>query len=363
MGAVRVGAGRAIDHNRRDMSGQGHQIFVDELERFAAEVADVRAIAARLTTPLRVAVSGRRAVGRSTVARALAHAGGLRGSITVTRPQDADLDVYVIAEVIKPEDRDAIAAARRPVLVVLNKADLIGAPQGQACADGATTAAKTRCARLAHLSGLTGLTIEPVVGVLAVAALDDLLDDVLWVALQVLATQPANVSSPDSFVAGEHPVPAEIRRRLLDTLDLFGITQAIGTIQHGATPAETRAMLRRLSCIDGIVDKIAAVGAQVHYRRVLDAVAELETLAVTDRRVAEFLSRDDTVIARMAAAVDVVDAAGMAVDRCDNAAAHLRRAVGWQRHSHEPVAALHRACGADIVRGSLRLWSKVGGSA
>jgi hypothetical protein len=342
------------------MSGQGHQIFVDELERFAAEVADVRAIAARLTTPLRVAVSGRRAVGRSTVARALAHAGGLRGSITVTRPQDADLDVYVIAEVIKPEDRDAIAAAARPVLAVLNKADLIGAPQGQAYTNGASTAANARCA---HLSVLTGVPVEPVVGVLAVAALDDLLDDTLWAALQMLATRPADLNSPDGFVAGGHPVPAEVRRRLLDTLDLFGITQAVVAIQHGATAAETRARLRRLSCIDGVVDKIEAVGAQVHYRRLLGAVAELEALAVTDQRAAEFLSRDDTVIARMAAAVDVIEAAGMGVDRCDNAVAHLRRAVGWQRYCRGPVAGMHRACGADIVRGSLRLWSKVERSA
>jgi hypothetical protein len=343
------------------MSGQGHQIFVDELERFTAEVAGVRAIAARLATPLQVAVSGRRAVGRSTVARALARAGGSRGSIIVTGSQDAELDVYVIAEVIKPEDRDAIAAARRPVLAVLNKADLVGAPQLQACADGATTAAKTRCARLSRLSGLTELTVEPVVGVLAVAALDDLLDDALWAALQVLATQPADLNSPDSFVAGEHPVPADVRRRLLDTLDLFGITQAMAAIQRGATRAETRALLRRLSCIDGVVDKIEAVGAQVHYRRVLDAVAELETMAVTDRRVADFLSREDTVIARMAAAVDVVEAAGMAVDRCDDAAALLRRAVGWQRYSRGPAEGMHRACGADIARGSLRLWSKAGG--
>jgi hypothetical protein len=56
----------AIEHSRwRDMSGRGHRIFIDELECFAAEVAEMRcaAIAARLTAPLRVAVSGCRAVG------------------------------------------------------------------------------------------------------------------------------------------------------------------------------------------------------------------------------------------------------------------------------------------------------------
>ena len=79
------------------------------------------AIAKRLATPLRVAVTGRRGVGRSTVARALACAG-----LAVTPPRGmADVDVYVLAEVVKPEDRAAIEAAGRPVLAVLNKADLI----------------------------------------------------------------------------------------------------------------------------------------------------------------------------------------------------------------------------------------------
>ena len=98
------------------MIGQGRQIFVDELERFATEVADSRcaAIARRLAAPLRVAVSGRRGVGRGTVARALARAADLRGTITLSTSPEVDVDVYVVAEVVKPEDRDAIAAADRP---------------------------------------------------------------------------------------------------------------------------------------------------------------------------------------------------------------------------------------------------------
>ncbi len=337
------------------MIGQRHQIFVDELERFAADAADSRcaALAHRLAAPLVVAVSGRRGVGRNTVAHALARVGDSRKTITVTTSPEADVEVdvevYVIAEVVKPEDRAAIAAAGRPVLAVLNKADLIATTQPGRHPDGPTSAARTRCAQL---SARTGLPIEPVVGLLAVAALDDLVDDAIWAALRVLASRP-----------GEQPVAAELRRRLLDTLDVFGVEQALAAIRRGATRDQTRAVFRQLSCIDDVVDKIESVGAQVCYRRLLDAVAQLRTLAVTDRRVGEFLSRDDTVIARMAAAVDVVEAAGITVDRCDSAAAYLRRAVGWQRYSRGPVAGLHRACGADIVRGSLRLWSKVGSSA
>ena len=98
---------------------EGTQIFVDELARFAAGHADARvtAIAERVAAPLRVAVRGRRGVGRSTVARALDRA-GIASGITVQpgghRRQDVDVVVYVTAEVVKPEDPDAIAAARRP---------------------------------------------------------------------------------------------------------------------------------------------------------------------------------------------------------------------------------------------------------
>ena len=293
-----------------------------------------------------MAVSGRRGVGRSTVAHALARAGDLRGTITVTTSLEADVDVYVVAEVVKPEDCDAIAGTGRPVLAVLNKADLIATTQSGRHPHGPTTAARDWSARL---STRTGVPIEPLAGVLAVAALDDLVDDTLWAALQMLATQD--------------PVTTQLRRRLLDTLDVFGVTQAVAAIRRGATRAETDTLLRRLSCIDEVVDKIGILGAQVHYQRVLDAVAELETLAVTNRRVGEFLSRDDTVVARMLAAVDAVEAVGLKVDRFDSAAAHLRRAVDWHRYRRGPVAGMHRACGADIVRGSLRLWSKVGGSA
>jgi hypothetical protein len=326
------------------MIGQGHQIFVDELQRFAAEGADSRcaAIADRLAAPLRVAVAGPRGVGRSTIAHALAGAADLR-RITVTTSPDADVQLYVVADVVKPEDQAAIGAAGLPVVAVLNKADLIATTQPGCHPEGPTLAARRRCAQL---SARAGVPIEPVVGLLAVAAVDDLVDDALWAALQVLA--------------GGQSVATELRRRLLDTLDVFGIVQAVAAIRGGATRDQTCAMLRQVSCIDRVVDSIEAMGAQVHYRRMLRAVAELQTLAVSDPRVGEFLTRDETVVARMALAVDVVEAAGMKVDRGQHAAAYRRRAVAWQRYSRGPVTGLHRACGADIVRGSLRLWSAAG---
>jgi hypothetical protein len=306
-------------------------------------VSDPRctAIARRLATPLRVAVSGRRGVGRRTVAHALDQAGDRRKTITLTTSSAADVHLYVLADAVKPEDRTAIAAAR-PLLAVLNKADLIATTEPGCHPHGPTPAARARCAQL---SVGAGTSIEPMVGILAA---DGLVDDALWAGL--------------SLQAGGHPVDARLRGRMLDVLDEFGVAQASAAIRRGATRADVAALLRRLSGIDGVVDKIEVLGAPVRYRRVCDAVAELETLAVTDRRIHEFLTRDDTVVARMMGAVDVVEAVGMDVDRGDTAAAHLRRAVHWQRYRRGPVTGTHRTCGADIVRGSLRLWTKVGGA-
>jgi hypothetical protein len=139
------------------MTGQGHRIFVDELARFAAGRSDPRvtAVAERAGAPLRVDVRGRRGVGRRTVARALDRAGAGCGisATTGSAPSAADAVVYVTAEVIKPEDTEAIAAAGRPVLAVLNKADLAGSLSGRA-AGGPMAAARERCATLAARVGL-----------------------------------------------------------------------------------------------------------------------------------------------------------------------------------------------------------------
>lgn len=382
------------------MRGTGYQNFVDQLTRFAAVAADrrVRAIAERAAAPLRVAVRGRRGVGCATVARALRCAGGATGIAVLPRepagdPSDpgAELVVYVIAEVVKPEDRDATqahAAARQPVVAVLNKADLAGPLSGS----GPISAARTRCARY---SALLGVPVEPMIGLLAAAVLDDLDEDV-WVALRLLAADPASSTalegSFDGFLAAQLPIPTELRRRLLRMLDLFGI--AIGMAAFRALPDHdgpagpaipVRALLRRVSGIDAVVARICAMGAEVRYRRVLAAVAELEALAVSAEQFSEqigrFLGDDDTVLARMAAAAAAAPSSAPRgkpdlapeSDPSDGPVAYLGRAVHWQRctlgrsrdnrWSGPGVASdIRESCRADIVRGALRLWSRAGGT-
>ncbi len=340
-----------------------HGTFAGELARFAAGHADPRlaAIAERAAAPLRVAVTGRRGVGVSTIARALDRAGRASNMVVTSDGPGSDVVVYVTAEVLKPEDVAAIAATPRAV-VLLNKADLVGSLSG---GDGPIAAARRRCA---DLSAVTGVPLEPIGGLLAVAALAGLERD-CWAALRALALHRGCLGgSHAEFLAAPGPVPADRRLRLLDALDLFGIALGVAALRRGRTPAQVRALLRHVSGVDTVVRRVAAAGAAVRYRRVLDAAADLEALAVADERIGAFLSRDDTVLARMAAALEMAEAAGLgpgsAADLRDDPDGHLTRAARWRRCGLgrlDPASELHRACGADIARGSLRLWSRARG--
>jgi hypothetical protein len=299
----------------------------------------------RIAEPLHIAVLGRDGVGGGTVAAALTAAG-----VTVTSDVTAaDVHIVVVAESLKPEERVRLAAADRPTVTVLNKADLTGLGDG-----GPLTRAHRRAA---ECRALTGVPTVPMIALLATADLDD----ELLSALRVLVTEPADLTSTDAFVLAGHSLRPELRRRLLATLDRFGIARAILALGEGADDATVSTVLRRASQIDRVVAHVEAAGAPVRYRRIRSVVSELHYLAVQsgDKRLVEFLSTDETVLAMMAAAVDVIEAAGVAVDRGDDAAAHLRRAVHWRRYSRGPVDALHRSCGADISRGSLRLLGSI----
>ncbi len=361
------------------MKGQGTRVFVDELTRFAAGYADPRvtAITERAAEPLRVAVRGRRGAGRGAVARGLRAAAEQAGIAPAVFREaapvggmqpDAEVIVHVVTEVVKPEDADAIAGARQPVLAVLSKADLVGSLSGRT-GDGPIEAARRRAA---DLSALVGVPVEPMIGPLAVAALGGL-DAGLWEALRVLADHPGRVDlfdlSCDGFLTAQSPVPADVRLGLLDALGPLGTALAVAAVRQGRTPAQVRVLLRRMSCVDAVLGALSAVSAGARYRRVLDAVVELEALAVGDERIDGFLTSDDTVLARMAAALDVAEAAGIETGPVPadgrDAAAHLSRAVRCQDYSlgrAGPVSDLHRSCGADIARGSLRLWAQVCGS-
>ena len=323
---------------------EGRQIFADELTRLADRDGDARLaeISARVSAPLTVGVRGRRGVGVSAVEGAVAGSGlGIADA--------GDVTVVVIAEVLKPEDQAVLAElsqAGRPTIVVLNKADLAGSGPG-----GPVATAHLRANRLQQLAGVP---VVPMVALLSRAVLSERLVD----ALRVLAAEPADLTSADAFLAGPHRVPRAVRAELLQRLDRFGIAHTTLALSRGAAAGSLPGLLRRLSEIDRVVAAVDTAAASVRYRRVRWALAELR--AVGGPVVGRFLAADETVIAVMAAAVDVVQAAGLTVDPGADRDAHLCRARHWRRYRDGPVSALHRSCGDDIMRGSLRLLGAAG---
>ncbi len=328
----------------------GQPIFVDELTGCAQRTGHpgLSPVIAGLTAPLRVAVSGRDGVGRGTVAAALEG----RGVCLSDPGEPTELTVRVIAETLKPEDRTALAAGPTPALTVLNKADLAGHGPG-----GPWAVAHRRAERCRALTGV------PTVPMIALLAHVDL-DDELAAALRILPAEPAELCSVDAFVAAPHRVPAPVRARLLSELDRFGIAHAVLAVGRGADRSAVSALLRRLSGVEEVLAALQAAAAPVRYRRVRRALAQVRALAVASpgSGLAEFLTCDATVVAVMAAAAEVVRAAGLAVGPGAGAEAQLRGALRWRRYSRGPVDELHRSCGADIARGALRLYSSGGQS-
>ncbi|MBJ7340056.1 MAG: hypothetical protein JHC64_20300 [Mycolicibacterium sp.] len=305
-------------------------------------------IVKRLRRPVRVAVCGRAGVGRGCVAAALRR----RGVHVIPRGAGADafdVCVLVIAETVKPEDLAVPRSVRRPVVIALTKADLAGAGPG-----GPIAVARHRATAV---RGMTGMSVVPVVGLLAALDGGDLEPD-LVAALSRFVTEPPNLTSVDAFVDDPHPVGRDVRARLLTRLDRFGIAHAVLALADGCDAAGLGDRLSQLGNLDELMVALDGASATVGYRRMHEAMAELHSLAAqsNDERLSELLASDATVLATMGAAVAVIEAAGLSVDRGDTAAAHLDRAVRWRRYGRGPVDALHRRCSADVVRGSLRLF-------
>lgn len=96
---------------------------------------------------------------------------------------------------------------------------------------------------------------------------------------------------------------------------------------------------------------------EARYRRLCAALvqARCEALRSGHDELFDWSHGDAATLLRMTAAVAVVEAAGLTVDRGDDPDAHRRRATHWRSHARGRVAPMHRSCCADIVRGSLRL--------
>ena len=112
--------------------------FVSELSALADADGrrELRPIIDGLSRPIRVRTVGRPGVGLRTLTA------GLRAAGLAVVDTGADVEVLVIAETAKPEDCRITAAADGPIVVALNKADLLGAAVARIRDAGVTTAVR-----------------------------------------------------------------------------------------------------------------------------------------------------------------------------------------------------------------------------
>ncbi len=148
---------------RETVTREGHQIFIDALTRFAERAGDPRMSRDQPTSsaaPLGLRFGGATAWAARRWRRRWPPPGCRRRRA----PTAAEVDVVVVAEALKPEDRAMLE----------RRSDACGAEQGgpgrfrRGRADG-----RAPTAGPPGSSALTGVPTVPMVGLLAVAALDD----------------------------------------------------------------------------------------------------------------------------------------------------------------------------------------------
>ncbi len=185
--------------------------FVTELSGYAerARQPALSPIIEGLRRPIAVRIVGRPGVGGRTVAAALRGGGCAGGGHPAGRGRARHRRNRETRGL--PNGR---RASTRPLLTVLNKADLLGA------------AAADRAARVRRLTG------APTVPMSALHAVADL-DAAQIAALRVLAADPADLSSVEAFCAGPHVLGAGTRAGLLAALDLSGIAELTSAIRSG----------------------------------------------------------------------------------------------------------------------------------
>lgn len=270
--------------------------------------------AERCFAPVRVVVSGRTGVGKSSVRAALSVRGdndtGVVGpdlilteaaSIDVPRAPDPDLDgdvvVHVLAGGLHQADIDAIASADRrddtTVVVILTKADSIEDPGGVA----------------ELMSERLGTRVLPLMSTIATNVAHGRppsFDSLRPVAHAVTADM---LLTPERFLAADIAISRRERSELLEYIEPFGVAIVAAALKDNpaADDAILRALLARTSGID---DAARAVGSAVdgirvdRQGRLLRRLAELSAHdPAGNAAIEQYLTTDEAVVAVMRAAL------------------------------------------------------------
>ncbi|SFP69442.1 hypothetical protein SAMN05421810_103124 [Amycolatopsis arida] len=257
---------------------------------------------ARLDEPVRLAVAGPRAAGKTTLVRAI----GTDRAVMVDTPpldaaepdtvertcMDADAVLYLVPRPAQVDPRllramqDHAIARAAPVnaLAVLSRADELGGGRVDALISARQVARRHR--RATELGGLCQ-DVLPVAGLLADAGRTLREDEVG--AFAVLARVPRaeldpHLLSADRFAGPAVPggLPAEVRAGLIGRFGLFGVRLAVTLVRQGTGGAEALAaeLVRR----SGLAELVAGIDRWfVAPRPVLKARSALIALEIVLR--------------------------------------------------------------------------------
>ncbi|MEV0058567.1 hypothetical protein ACFWM1_06680 [Nocardia sp. NPDC058379] len=330
-------------------------------ERLAAAVA-------RRRRPLHIQVAGRALSGRTTVLRALALLSA-EETAPVDQPDqpdpvlDGDLVIYVLAGAPQAADHRVLATVPpgRGV-VVLNKADAVGARWGDA------VAAAERSARE------LGLPIVPVVASLAARTRAGAVDAADLSDLRRLAVGPdvPSVLSADLFIGTGSDQDA--RRRLIANWDLYGVDCALTALR--ADPDLTSAALIQILHSAGGVDPLHRL---VHRRyeqveavrggELLDELVRLAARAVpadggrARELIEQYLVGDDALWAGLCAGLACPQVAHLAAGYPSPAPADadeaLARATRWRAVVSSDMPPAARRAALRVHNGYVRAWERM----
>ncbi|GAA1250131.1 dynamin family protein [Prauserella halophila] len=325
----------------------------------------------------------------------------------------AEAVLYVVTQGIRADDQQALAAftaatASReagPVnaIAVLNKADTIP-PESVEGADGDVwRAATTLAEKQASLLRPRVADVLPVIGLLAESTETGAFTDTEADALRTLAglddgDLEVMLVSADIFTTWECDVPAGVRVRLLEKLDLFGIRRAIDVIradEQVTVGALHRRLLdvsgldavhRRLSSVfaaraDGIKAAAALAsitafahdsGDQAERQRVHDAIEVLlarpeahqlrllEALTLVTSGAVDMPQDLTDEVLRVGSSADIAAQLGMPGAPADDLSAFALERAGWWRSFASFGATPAQARVAHVVhRAYFLLWQRL----
>ncbi|MGH4026810.1 MAG: dynamin family protein [Pseudonocardiaceae bacterium] len=182
----------------------------------------------------------------------------------------AEAVLYVVTQSVRADDAQVLAAFTAATagrvgavnaIAVLNKADTVAAESVPGSQGDVGKAAALLAARQAEILGPRVADVLPVVGLLAETAETGVFSTADADALRVLAgTDPAirsaMVLSADLFTTLPCPLPAGTRTRLLQRLDLYGVSRALAALD--ANPQCSAGALRRLLRESSGLDRLHA---------------------------------------------------------------------------------------------------------